>query len=131
MRQVELEARQFQYFAFPIVAMGNADNIEQFECQIRLVRKFKDPQLTEDVPLREEEQEEAAKANAPTYPSRRLSVGRDAAVFVLQDDEWKLLLKRLEGHRLKINAIAAEDLATVIEAVKQASHVKEPVQSDG
>jgi hypothetical protein len=122
MRQLTVTARQYEYFLFPYVAGMSADSVDDFETQLRLMRKLKDPALTVEIPLTEEEEEAARRARVSTYSSRRLL--EDQATFMLDEDEWKMAKKRVEAHRTKCTGIAAEDVAELIEVITMAQKIE-------
>ena len=124
MRQFSLTAREFNFYVFRGIATSNCENAHEWECQVRLMRALKDPKLTEDVPVTEEERKEALASNQPSFKFKRLSGGRDAATFMLEEDEWAMLKDRMEKGKVGLAAIAAEEYDGMLKKLDNPTEVK-------
>ena len=121
MRQLTVTADQFDTFLFPHVAQSSAKDESEFETALRLMRKIKDPAVTEEVPLTAVERQ--AKENGQRlFPFRRL-LG-DAHTFVLEEDEHKLLLKRLNERKTSVALLALEEFDELLKVVAAAPEFK-------
>lgn len=121
MRKLSLTADQFDTFVFPYVAQSNAQNDAEFETALRLLRKLKDPALTMVAPLSDPE-EKARQAGAKVFAFNKLR--ESEASFVLEEDEWKLLQARLAAYKTKVNIVALEDFAALLDVIKAAPEFK-------
>ena len=124
MRQVALTSREFKFYVYRGIATSSCENAHEWECQVRLMRALKDPKLTEDVPVTEEERKEAAAANQPSFTFKRLSGGRETATFMLEEDEWAMLKDRMEKGRVGLAAIAAEEYEEMLKKLDNPTEVK-------
>ena len=120
MRQVTFTKKQFKDFVYPFVGQGNAKADGDWETALRLVKKFKDPILTEKVPLNKEEQK--AEDEGSTVFCFRTLLTEDAT-FELEEDEWGLLKQILEGRRKNIIFLAAEDFEELLAVIREAKQV--------
>jgi hypothetical protein len=118
MRQLTFTADQFNTFVFSYVTSVPAENDLEFETGLRLLRKLKDPTLTEEVPPSPEELEAEVKSGGRlrVFPFYRLQ--RDRATFVLEEDEYNLLKKRMRAGRTKVATLVAEEFALVLDAIE-------------
>ena len=119
MRKITLTRDQFTVFAFPAVAQAPAETESELETAMRLIRKFKDTALTDEIPLTDKEIAEGkADPRKKQYTFRTL---REAsATFILEEDERKLLLKRVEGNKLGVSTLVLEEYMDMIAVVKDA-----------
>lgn len=124
MRKLSLTADQFDAFVFPYVATSSAQNDGEFETALRLLRKLKDPALTMPAPLTDAE-EKARQAGGKVFAFAKLR--ESEATFLLEEDEWKLLQNRVAAFKTKVNIVALEDFAALLEAIKTAPEFKPEV----
>ena len=120
MRRITFTEPQFKNFVFPHVGRSNANSGSDWETALRLIKKLKDPTLTEEVDLTQDEQE--SENDGATVFRFRTLLTREAT-FELEEDEWKLLRQILEGMRTKVLLIAAEDFEAILEIVREAKQV--------
>ena len=100
MRCITLTAYQYRNFVYPAVVTSGAKRLDEWEVALRTVRKLKDPALTTDLPLTDEQRKAKDEGNA-VYPERTLLGGE--AVFALHGSP---------GSRLGV-ATETDDGATV------------------
>ncbi len=130
MRRITFTAFQFQNFVFPYVGAASAKDMNEWETQLNLIKKLKDPALTAQIELSAEE-ELAMQRGQAVYAFYRLR--EEQATFSLEDDEWRMLKRRIEENRSRVNAVAAEDYQAVWEAVEDpaAVDITVPMSRDG
>lgn len=116
MKKVTISKFDFDTFVFQQVAGSTAENDNEAETAIRLMRKIKDEALTEEEESTKE-QEELRKKGRPVFLMRKLR--EEQAVFILQDDEHKLLLKRLEKNLSSVALLVLEGFMDLIKNVKE------------
>lgn len=117
MKKVTISKFEFDTFVFQQVAGSTAENDNEAETAIRLMRKLKDETLTiECEPTKEEG--EARKKGRSVFLMRQLREG--SATFVLQDDEHKLLFKRLEKNVPHVALLLLEEFSDLVRRVKEA-----------
>ena len=124
MRQFSLTAREFNFYVFRGIATSNCENAHEWECQVRLMRALKDPNLTEDVPVTEVERKEALASNQPSFKYKRLKDGKDAATFMLEEDELTMLKDRMEKGKVMLAAIASEEYGEMLKKFVNPTEVK-------
>lgn len=122
MRQVVLTAREFNFYVFRNIALSSCENAHEWECQIRLMKALKDPNITEDVPVTEQERKEAAAGNVPSFKFKRLKQSK--ATFMLEEDEWGMLKARLEAAKVGLSAIATEEYEDLLKKLDNPTEVK-------
>lgn len=123
MRTVTLTRQQFDEHVFPAFVAKAAESEQQMEVAVRVLRKFKDPGVTEDEEL---DPRVVAQANGKSVYPNRVLLDEDAT-FDLEEDEHRLVLERLKAFVTRINVLAAEDFMATIAAVKDAPEAKPPV----
>jgi len=121
MRKLTVTARQFQTFLFPQIASSSASNIDAWETGLRLMKVLKDPALTIEVPLTDDEKASRDRGEA-VYPYRKLI--EDEADFILKEDEYGLLKKNITAYKAAVSLLAAEDFSGLLEAIQQAPEVE-------
>ena len=121
MRKLTLQAKYFDNFVFPQLAGTSAENDSEWETALRLLKAIKDPVLTVEVDLTPQEKE-ARDRGQQVYAFRKLREGE--ATFLLQSDEYALLLKRINAHKTRVALVAAEDFAELLAAIENAPEVK-------
>ncbi len=117
MRQLKVTAHQFDNFVYPHVANGLGKGDGDWEAGGRLLRKFKDSKLTREKPLTPDEVKAKAEGRA-VYPFRRLV--HESAVFLLQDDEYRIVKEKVKGMRDHTPLYAADDFDAAWEAIEAA-----------
>lgn len=117
MKKLKLTSRQFDTFVFPQIASSTARSDGEFETALRLLRKLKDPALTQPALLTVEEAAARAQGQA-AFAFHRLR--SDEAVFLLEEDEWGMLQSRVSEHRTRVAIVAAEEFADLIETIAKA-----------
>lgn len=130
MRKLVLTAAQFDTFVFPQVASSAAKSESEFETALRLLKKLKDPALTEAVPFTDEELKRAKETRQALFAFHRLR--EDSATFLLEEDEWLLLKARVSDHKTKVSIVALEDFSSALAAVAAAAPftVSEPTNGE-
>lgn len=121
MRRLTVSQDSFTTFVYPFLARSAAQDAGEWDVQIDLLRIFKDPALTEEVPLTPKEREDA-DGGQKVYRFRRLR--EDQATFLLLDEGWRLLKKRLEAQKTQVALAAAEDYDDLLKVVAEAPEVK-------
>jgi len=106
MRKVRVTADQYYVFLYPQFAASVAENADEFETQLRVIRKLKDQTLSQDEPVTEQDRQEADRKHTVPVPYRRLLEAE--AVFLFEEDEWRLLCRRIENYKKMVAAGAAE-----------------------
>lgn len=114
MRKLTLQKGHFDTFVFQQVTTLPAANESEFETALRLLKKLKDPALTKEVALTPEEQE-AEKQGQRAFPFRQLL--EDEATFVLEEDEYQLLKKRVEKHKTLVATLVLEEFAELLAVI--------------
>lgn len=126
MRIVTLSQAQYTKFAYPAVAQSAAERLEDWEPALRLMRKLRDPALTQDAEVTVDEQKILEAGRVLAYAPRKLK--EDQASFEVEEDEWKLWRARVEGYRLRVPLVAAEDLEATLDALRQAKSLTASAQ---
>ncbi len=106
MRQLTFTAHLFRNFVFPYVGASSVKDVSEWDTQLRLIKKLKDPALTVQVELTDAEREAEAQGQV-VY--RFYQLREEKGTFQLEEDERDLLKRRIEDNRTRVNAIAAED----------------------
>lgn len=122
MRQVTFTARQFRHFIYGPIGRSNAKTTNEFDVQLRLLRKLNDGALTKELPVTEEEAEAAEKQGTMAFPMRELL--EDVATFMLDEDEWALLKHRLGKFVTNIPTIASTEFKEVLDRLDKAQTVE-------
>ena len=78
MRKLILSADQFDTFVFQQVTTVPAENENEFETSLRLLRKLKDPAITKEAPLTDAEHRAVEEGNR-VFPYRKASTQVEAA----------------------------------------------------
>lgn len=121
MKAVTVTKQQFDEHLFPAFVSKGAEDERQMEVAVRVLRKFKDPRVTEDEEI-DPRVIESAKGKT-VYPNRLLTVDRHT--FALEEDEHRLVVERLKAFVTRINVLAAEDFLATLAAVKDAPPASE------
>ena len=95
MRKVMVTKLEFDEFLFDDITRASAQDDNELECALRLLRKLKDPKITEERPLSARELEVEAQSGRKLWPGRRLSVPE--IILDLEEDEWALVCQRLKA----------------------------------
>jgi hypothetical protein len=111
MRKVTLTAYQFDNFVYTPVANSSAENENELETALRVMRKLKDPKLTRDGEISPEEAKLIGKIAA--YAPRVLATAE--AIFEFEEDEFALILRRMNKARTSLALVALPDLMETIE----------------
>ncbi|KKL14919.1 hypothetical protein LCGC14_2510820, partial [marine sediment metagenome] len=111
----------FNTFLYPQLASSSSKTDAEFETALRVMRVFKDPSMTEVVPLNATE-EEQRKGGQKVYAFRRLL--EDEATFLLETDEWEFVKARLKEHKVNVALAAIDDFNDLLEALNDAPEFK-------
>lgn len=117
-RKLTLTTNQFGTFVFPPLGRSSAKNDSDWETALRLMKKLKDPGLAFPVPLTEEEEKAVAKPGVMAFQFYELLEAE--AVFLLQDDEWRFLQKRLKENRNNVPLAANDEYEELLQTVNDA-----------
>lgn len=121
MRQLTFNGKQFKDFVF--TQMGRATSSggdSDWETALRVIKKLKDPALTEVIPLTDEEQK-AENEGTTVFYFRRLI--EDHATWEFEEDEWKFLKTKLEANKKNVLLLAAEDFEELLRVIRDAKQV--------
>ena len=119
MRAVTISKDLFADPVFPVIARATAESADEVDVLIRLIRKFKDSALTEEVPFTDDERT-AAKKNPRLRLLAFRTLREDQATFLLETDEHRLLVHRLTEVRQTLPAIVLEDICDLIDRIQDA-----------
>lgn len=118
MRAVTVTKQQFDEAVFPALIQGNAENESEMETAIRVLRKFRDPEVTQEETVSAEMRERAERMGQRVFALRRLVA--DTHTFELEEDEHRLLVARMKAHVPRVHLLAAEDFLAALAAVRDA-----------
>lgn len=121
MRKFTITAEHFNTFLYPQLASSSSKTDAEFETALRVMKIFKDPSMTEVVPLNPGEQQQQDRGQK-VYSFRRLL--EDEATFVLETDEWGFVQARLKEHKINVALAAIEDFNELLEALNNAPEFK-------
>lgn len=124
MRAVTFTKEQFDTFVFKLFATVPSKDDTEIEVAIRVLRKLKDPALTEALPMNAAERAAEAQGDR-AYSLHRLCESR--ATFLLEEDERKLLEQRLRDQRKNVPTFALEDLQETVDTIHNAPEHKAQV----
>ncbi len=127
MRKFTITAEHFNTFLYPQLASSNSRTDPEFETALRVMRVFKDPSMTEAVPLNPGEQQQR-DSGQKVYAFRRLL--EDDATFLLETDEWEFTKDRLKDHKANVALAAIEDFNELLEALKNAPEFKPEAEEE-
>lgn len=117
MRKFTVTKHEFDHFLFPFTMNVAAESETEFETGVRLVQALRDPNRTEARELTSR-QNEAEREGEKIYPQHELR--RDQDTFIIEEDVWKLTVKRLGVNKTRINPLASEDYNEFLKKVEDA-----------
>lgn len=123
MREVRITKEQFDEFLFPFVSGSSPESDNERECALRVMRKLKDPEITEEEALSPAQLEAAERRKRKIWPGRRLACPE--ATFHFQEDEHRLILKRLKEATKGIAMLVIEEYTAFLDAFEGAKEVRD------
>lgn len=117
MRVVRVSRLDFRDFLFPAVTSFPAEDEREMETGVRVVRKITDLEVT-DPEEPGPEAKAAMKAGRRWYPAHTLREPDHA--FEFEEDEHRLILKRMGEYLKGISPLAAEDYLKFLKNVRDA-----------
>lgn len=112
MRAITFKKDEFDDFVYPALATSSAENMQELEVAVRLMRKLSERNITEEEVITESRRTEADRQGHKVIPFRKLvSV---VSTFHFEEDEWNLLRTRLEAYMPRVSLAAAERLYTLV-----------------
>lgn len=127
MKSVTLHATQYSTWVYPMFGTSKSGTDAEFETALRTMKKLKDPSLTIAVPPTEAEKQ-ATRPGVEIFQYRQLR--EEKAVFLFEEDEIALVLRRIIEQRAGVPAVTAEDYQEVVDLLKNAP-VYQPAPVEG
>ena len=129
MRKVTLSKEHFDTFLFPTLARSNAKTDAEREIAIRVMRKVKEPALTNDKPLNARDLERRAEGE-DVFEFKELI--EESAVFVFEEDECNFIKKRLKDAGTQIALLVLDDYTQMEDLFKNAEkyEAKQPASTE-
>lgn len=124
MRQLTLTAAEYDGLVYPTIGQGNGAQTDgEWETAMRLMKVLKEPGITTEIPLTEEQVGDAANGKHHVA-SRRLV--EDQAVFVLEEDCVTMLEKRMRAARPGVPFAIADQFEALLVKIKSAPELPKP-----
>lgn len=125
MREVTVTKSEFDEYLYPAFARNGVASEEEFEVALRVIRKLKEhatPEELSDEDIAEAEKTRGARAVA------FLKLDSPEATFRLEEDEYKLVQKRLKAHLPNVALVFAEEFDALRQSVENAPQADEPAK---
>ena len=116
MRYVKLTKDQFDHYVFPSLGRTAAESEDELEVSVRLLGKFRDPNVIEIGQPSAAELAEAKEKKGRVIPNRFLIP--DEHTFEFEEDEHRVLLKRFRAAIPTFAAVLAEEVYAVLNVLK-------------
>lgn len=124
MRQLTLTAPEYDGLVYPTIGQGSgAQTDSEWETAMRLMKVLKEPGLTVEIPLTEEQLDDA-KHGKHHVSSRRLTEG--SAVFVFEEDCISMLEKRMKAARPGVPLAIADQFEALMLKIRSAPELPKP-----
>ena len=133
MRDIAVKRLEFDEFLWPIVTTSNAESDKERAVALDVLRLLSDEEYTEEVPLTDAQIAQSSKNNTHVWNSRRLI--EDEYTFVLEEEAYRLIRKRLQDASPKVSIVCLADFSPLLDRFNDAKKYKaekdEPAESEG
>ena len=109
MRILKIEKHEFDDFLVPAIGQTSAKDLQELEVGLRVIRKLNSISTSEVL---------ERQPTVRMVPLRKMTTHE--AYLLLEDDEYQLILDRVESYIPKVTLLAVEELYAFVERIIQA-----------
>jgi hypothetical protein len=118
MRDITITKLEFDEFLFPFVTNSQAENDKERTTATDVLKLLSDEEYTVEETLSDELVTRAEKLDKHLWPGRKLAT--DEHTFTFEEDEYRLVRKRLTDAVKGVNIIALAHFSPLLDKFKQA-----------
>lgn len=119
MREATLTRQEFDDFVYPAFASQGAENEDELEIGVRIIKKFK--AISEPEVISSEQMEEARRKKQKLVPALQMKYVDEQVT--LEEDEWRLLVSRMVSWIPRISFAVAQEYQATLTKIKTAKVV--------